>query len=107
MKQFLLVMLAGFLATVAHADFKTGSQTAAIFGGIGGSGSQYSYQPGTDRPVTGGGGALGGQVRDYVKGWLAGLDTDDNAAIKNAGFTVRDKNGITQGNILFRVGVKI
>ena len=38
--------------------------------------------------------------------WLAGLDTDDNAAINNAGFTERNKNGLAQGDILFRAGVK-
>jgi hypothetical protein len=215
---------------ISHAsEFTPGSRTAAIFGGIGGVGTQYSYQPGTDEPASGGGGAYGAQFLYYVKGtpaiglgfdltssmngtrtdddllsggyntdqrvkslvglaiarlsyprgffrpyifgglgfhnssqlltatpqagvtwpnspasgtrvlidehktgfslgfgigsdlfitdnfffgpelriaWLGGLDTDDNAAIQHAGFTVRDKNGLAQTNLLFRAGWK-
>jgi hypothetical protein len=225
----MMMALIAALGAVAHADFTPGSQTAAIFGGFGGSNTQYSYQPGTDRPVSGGGAAFGAQYLYYVRNspaiavgfdlassmngtrtdddllaggydtdarvkstiglfiaklayprglfrpylfgglgfhsssqlltatphagvtwpnapangtrvlvdehtgglslglgigfdlfltetlfagmelrgsWLQGLDTDDNAAVRNAGYTARDTNGVTQGNIFFRTGVK-
>ncbi len=213
--------------TIGHADFVRGSQTLAIFGGEGGSSTRYDYDPGTDRPVTGGGGAFGAQYLYYLKGspaiafgadltssangnrrsddllageettarlkslvglfiarlafprgpirpyiftgigghdstqqlsaqpqagntwpgggtesrvlvdehktsaaigygigmdifptesfflglelravWLGGMDTDDTAALREAGFTEHSKDGITQGNIFVRAGVK-
>ena len=38
--------------------------------------------------------------------WLAGMDTDDTAALRAAGFRVDEKRGIAEGNLFFRAGVK-
>jgi opacity protein-like surface antigen len=38
--------------------------------------------------------------------WLAGLDTDDTAASRAAGVTVDEEEGISQGNLFLRVGLK-
>jgi len=54
------------LTSLSWADFARGSQSIAVFGGLGGSSSQYDYQPGDQRPVTGGGGAFGGQYFYYI-----------------------------------------
>jgi len=56
------------LASLSFADFTRGSQTIAVFGGLGGSSSDYDYEPGNRRPVTGGGGAFGGQYLYYLTG---------------------------------------
>jgi hypothetical protein len=37
---------------------------------------------------------------------LAGLDTDENDAIRNAGFSARDKTGLSQLNILMRAALR-
>jgi len=46
---------------------------------------------------------LGSEIRGT---WLAGLNTEDNAALRSAGFTSDSDDGITQGNILLRLGLK-
>ena len=48
---FITGIFISLVGAAAHADFAKGSQTAAVFGGFGGSNSDYSYQPGTDRPI--------------------------------------------------------
>src|SRR5437762_7258168 len=69
MKRILFIGVAvTCLGTTTWADYAKGSQTLAIFGGIGGSSSQYDYKPGSMRPVTGGGGAFGGQYLYYFHG---------------------------------------
>jgi hypothetical protein len=64
----LSIFVIAVAASGARADLSRGSQTAAIFGGAGGSSSNYDYEPGHQRPVTGGGGAFGGQYLYYVAG---------------------------------------
>jgi opacity protein-like surface antigen len=212
---------------IGHADFVSGSQTIAVFGGESGSSTRYDFEPGSERRITGGGGSFGAQYLYYLKGtpaiaigadlasslngnrrsgdmlagfestarlksfvgmmiarlafprgpwrpyifagigghnssqqlsaqpqagvtwpgggtenrmlidehkssvaigygigmdvfatesfflgmelraiWLGGLDTDDTAALRAAGFTEHSKEGSTQGNIFFRAGVK-
>ena len=66
-KIFCAVVLIG-LAGAARADLTPGSNTLAIFGGFGGSGAKYDYQPGSEEAVTGPGGAFGAQFLRYVKG---------------------------------------
>jgi opacity protein-like surface antigen len=224
---FLAAAAVTLLGSLSLADFTRGSQTVAVFGGLGGSSSEYDYQPGNQRPVTGGGGAFGGQYLYYLNDspalalgadissslnsnrrsgdllsgnestartkslvgmiieklafprgtwrpyifagvgvhnstqqlsaspqpgntwpgsgtesrmlvdqnktsaalgygigtdifpsdsfffglelrgtWLAGLDTDDNAALRAAGFNAHDAQNVTQGNLFLRAGVK-
>ena len=38
--------------------------------------------------------------------WLAGLNTDDTAALRAAGFTADHHGGVMQGNLFFRAGYK-
>jgi opacity protein-like surface antigen len=85
MKRFVLSMLAiMLLGTFSRADLSRGSQTATVFGGLGGSGSDYDYEPGQRRPVTGGGGAFGGQYLYYVSGIPALAVGGDLASSPNA-----------------------
>jgi hypothetical protein len=42
---------------------------------------------------------------EYRGAWLGDMNTDDTPALRSAGFTVDEKQGITQGNIFLRVGV--
>jgi opacity protein-like surface antigen len=46
---------------------------------------------------------FGAEVRGI---WLIGLDTDDTAALRRAGFTSHSRDDTTQGNVLFRIGTK-
>ena len=76
------IVMVSILGTWAQADFDKGSQTIAVFGGLSGSSAHYSYQPGTDRPVTGAGGAIGGQYVYYAKGSPAiGIGLDLNSSM--------------------------
>jgi hypothetical protein len=69
MKRFLAAMVVMiFASSGAYADLTKGSQTAAIFGGVGGSETQYDYEPGDRENVTSGGGAVGAQYLYYVTG---------------------------------------
>jgi opacity protein-like surface antigen len=226
-KQLVVAFSVLWMASWAHAEYKAGSQSVAVVGGLGWAGGEYQYQPGSDDPVSAGGGAIGGQYLYYFRGspalgvgfdltksfngtrsqddvltnfdtdarvkslvgmailrlsyphgffrpfvfggmgfhdssqtftatprgattwpnapatgtrtlidesktsfamgggvgfdifprenffigtelravWLAGLDTDENEAIRNAGFSMRDKTDISQMNILMRAGV--
>lgn len=83
MKRWTLMFMTIVTATAcAHADLTRGSQTLAIFGGGGGSSSEYDYQPGHERPVTGGGGAFGGQYLYYVAGSPAiGIGADLSSSL--------------------------
>jgi opacity protein-like surface antigen len=57
-----------FMAGIARADFSKGDQTIALFGGGGGSWDLYDLKGPDKAPVTGGGGAFGGQYLYYLSG---------------------------------------
>jgi len=68
-KQFVMACVASLvLGGKAHADFVRGSQSIVAFGGMSGSSSQYDYNPGHERVVTGGGASFGAQYLYYVSG---------------------------------------
>lgn len=69
LKRFVLLSaVVSLVAPKAWADFTARSQTVAIFGGATGSSTQYDYEPGSRRPVSGGGAGFGAQYLHYVSG---------------------------------------
>jgi opacity protein-like surface antigen len=68
MKPFKLLILLVLLAGTARADFTAGSQTISVFGGFGGSNTNFDYQPGNRESVTGSGSAFGAQYFYYLRG---------------------------------------
>ena len=68
MRSAALAVLFLSLAAVSRADFTRGRQSLALFGGFGGTSSQYDYQPGDRSTVTGAGGAFGAQYFYYLTG---------------------------------------
>src|SRR5260221_2854060 len=69
MKQLIFAGVVLMLAQdIGRAEFVAGSQTIAVFAGAGGSATRYDYEPGSDRKITGGGGAFGAQYLYYLKG---------------------------------------
>lgn len=68
MKLFKLLIFLALLAGSAQAEFTAGSQTISVFGGFGGSNTNFDFQPGNKEPVTGYGGAFGGQYFYYLRG---------------------------------------
>jgi opacity protein-like surface antigen len=65
-KTFWIVTAVSFAAATAHADFVKGSQTMAIFGGLGGSSDNYDFRGPDNEPITGGGAAWGAQYLYYL-----------------------------------------
>ena len=91
----------------ARADYVRGSQSMVIFGGQGGSASQYDYHPGNQKTITGGGGAFGAQYLYYVAGTPAlAVGADITSSLNGNGHSDHLLDGIdTTSRIKSLVGL--